>query len=59
MSSIASALQEGKLSWCSQNLCAAVLQEHVAYSTIDEELARDPETAKKIDQEISEGNFIP
>ena len=34
-------------------------QEHVAHSTIDEELARDPATAKQIDQEISEGNFIP
>ena len=36
-----------------------VLQEKVAHATIDEELARDPAMAKKIDQEISEGNFIP
>ncbi|KAA6415271.1 MAG: ATP synthase D mitochondrial [Trebouxia sp. A1-2] len=34
-------------------------KEKVASATIDEELARDPETAKQIDQEISEGNFIP
>lgn len=34
-------------------------KEKVAHSTIDEELARDPAMAKKIDQEISEGNFIP
>lgn len=36
-----------------------ILQEHVAHATIDEELARDPATAKQIDKEISEGNFIP
>ena len=35
------------------------LQEKVAQATIDDELARDPATAKEIDREISEGNFIP
>ena len=40
------------------SLCTS-LQEAVAHATIDDELAADPETAKQIDQEISEGNFIP
>ncbi|KAL3145748.1 hypothetical protein ABBQ38_015128 [Trebouxia sp. C0009 RCD-2024] len=33
--------------------------EAVAHATIDDELAADPALAKQIDQEISEGNFIP
>ncbi len=41
------------------NTLLTTLQEKVASATIDEELARDPEMAKQIDQEISEGNFIP
>ena len=40
--------------------CAcAVFQERVKVTTIDEELARDPETAKQIDKEIAEGNYLP
>ena len=35
------------------------LQEKITQLTIDEELANDPETAKEIDKEISEGNFLP
>ena len=37
----------------------AVSQERLSYSTIDEELAKDPELARKIDKEIAEGNFLP
>lgn len=40
------------------SLCMS-LQEAVAHATIDDELAADPALAKQIDQEISEGNFIP
>ena len=40
-----------------RKLCS--LQEALSKITIHEELARNPEIAKQIDKEISEGNFLP
>ena len=33
------------------------LQEQLSKATIDEEMAKDPELAKQIDKEISEGSY--
>lgn len=35
------------------------VQERITELTIDEELAAHPEVAKEIDEEISQGNFLP
>ena len=35
------------------------MQERISELTIDEELAAHPDVAKEIDEEISQGNFLP